>query len=147
MAAPEPSRAGRQGLEPCDTWQHRSPPKQGGGIRSRVTCGSTEALSSREAGSRAMGHVAVLEPASAGRQGPESYGTWQCTDACPSPCLGLNLVWGGYPIYRVPTAAEERYKRQEDLIQNLVQSHQHILSILHVRVSICSICPIQFDKE
>jgi hypothetical protein len=32
------------------------------------------------------------------------------------------------------SAEEERYKHQKDLIQNLMQSKQHILSILHVRL-------------
>jgi hypothetical protein len=31
-AAPEPSRAGRQGSEPRGTWQCRSPPEQGGRV-------------------------------------------------------------------------------------------------------------------
>jgi hypothetical protein len=59
LAALEPSRAGRRSPKPCDTWQHRSPPAQGGGIWSRVTRGSIRALPSREAGSGAAGHVAV----------------------------------------------------------------------------------------
>jgi hypothetical protein len=57
MTAPEPSRAGRRSLEPCDMWQHQSPPEQGGRVQSR-------------------GHVATPEPTLAGRQGPESQGTW-----------------------------------------------------------------------
>jgi hypothetical protein len=41
VAASEPSRAGRQGPKPWDTWQRRSPLKQGGGVRSYRACGST----------------------------------------------------------------------------------------------------------
>jgi hypothetical protein len=59
VAAPEPSRAGRRSPKLCDTWQHQSPPEQGGGVWSRVTRGSIGALLSREAGSGAAGHVAV----------------------------------------------------------------------------------------
>jgi hypothetical protein len=62
VAAPEPSRVGRQGPEPCDTWQHRSPPEQGGRVPSRGTRDSVGALPSREAGSGAVGHVAASEP-------------------------------------------------------------------------------------
>jgi hypothetical protein len=35
VAPPEPSIAGRWGPELWDTWQHQSPPWQGGGVRSR----------------------------------------------------------------------------------------------------------------
>jgi hypothetical protein len=37
MAAPEFNSARRQGPRPCDTWQHRSSPQQGGKVRDRVT--------------------------------------------------------------------------------------------------------------
>jgi hypothetical protein len=73
----EPFQAGRQGSEPWGTWQHRSPLEQGGGVRSYVTHGSIGALLSWEAGSGAMGHMAAPEPASIGRQGPESCDMWQ----------------------------------------------------------------------
>jgi hypothetical protein len=33
------------------------------------------------------------------------------------------------------SASEERYRRQDEIMQNLMQSQQHILVILHVRVS------------
>jgi hypothetical protein len=59
MAAPEPSRAGRQDPEPRDTWQSWSPPKQRHKIQSRGTCGSAGALPSREIGSDIVGHVVV----------------------------------------------------------------------------------------
>jgi hypothetical protein len=57
VAAPEPSR-------------------QRGRVWSLGTRGSTGALPSREAGSRAIGLVAALEPTLAGRQGPVLQGTW-----------------------------------------------------------------------
>jgi hypothetical protein len=72
VAAPEPSRVGRQDAEPWDTWQRRSPPEKGGRIRSHGTRGSARALLSREAGSDAIEHVAVR-----------------------LPCLGLKPVCGG----------------------------------------------------
>jgi hypothetical protein len=88
-----------------------------------VTRAIIEALSSREAGSGAVqhvappepsrvrrrgpelwGHVTALEAASAGRQGMEPHGTWQCVDVRTSPCLGLKLVCG-VPGLQVPTVA------------------------------------------
>jgi hypothetical protein len=39
------------------------------------------------------------------------------------------------------SAVEERYKHQDVLIQNFIQSQQHIY------VSICFICPLQFDNK
>jgi hypothetical protein len=33
------------------------------------------------------------------------------------------------------SAAEERDRRRDEMMQNLMHSHQHILEILHVRVS------------
>jgi hypothetical protein len=61
VVAPEPSRAGRQDPEPWDAWWHGSPPEQGGGIRSRGTCGDTGALLSGEVGFGNMGRVAAPE--------------------------------------------------------------------------------------
>jgi hypothetical protein len=81
MELSEPSQARRQGLKPQDTWQRRSPPKQGGRVQSRGTRDSVEALPSREAGSEAAGHMAVRL----------------------TPCLGLEACMRGYPVYRVPT--------------------------------------------
>jgi hypothetical protein len=62
---PSPPR-GRQGLEPWGTWQHRSPPEQGGEVRSLVTHGTTGALPSREARSGALRHVVAPEPSQVG---------------------------------------------------------------------------------
>jgi hypothetical protein len=73
----EPSRTGRRGPEPWDTWQRRSPPEQGGRVWSCGTRGNAGALPSRDAGSRAAGHVAMPDPSRAGRRGPELRGTWQ----------------------------------------------------------------------
>jgi hypothetical protein len=62
LAASKPSRVGRWGPEPQGTWQCRSPPEQGGGVRSRGARGSTEAFPNKEVGSGAVGHMAVSEP-------------------------------------------------------------------------------------
>jgi hypothetical protein len=77
MAAPEPSRAGRQGLEPWATWQQWSHPEQGGGIWCHGTHGSAGALPSWKAGSGVVGHMAAPEPSRAGRQDLEPWDTWQ----------------------------------------------------------------------
>jgi hypothetical protein len=37
------------------------------------------------------------------------------------------------------SATEERHKRQEDLIQNLMQGQQHILMILHVSLNMLNL--------
>jgi hypothetical protein len=74
---PEPSRSGRQAPELRNMWQHRSPPKQGRGVRSRGACGNAGALPIREAGSGATGHVATPEPSQAGTRDTEPRGTWQ----------------------------------------------------------------------
>jgi hypothetical protein len=66
----EPSRAGMQGPVPWDTWQRWSPLEKGGKIQSHGIRGSTGTLSSREAGSGAVGHMAVSEPSQAGKQDP-----------------------------------------------------------------------------
>jgi hypothetical protein len=50
--------------------------KQGGGVRSHGTCGSTEALPSREAGSGAVGRAVAPEPSHVGRRGPELRDMW-----------------------------------------------------------------------
>jgi hypothetical protein len=57
--------------EPRDALQRRSPPKQGGGLQSLGTRGSTEALPNGEVGSGATGHVTALEPSLSGRRDPE----------------------------------------------------------------------------
>jgi hypothetical protein len=63
--------------EPRDTWQHRSPPEQGGGVQCYGTRGSAGNLPSREVESKAAGHVAALKPSRAGRRGPVPWDTWQ----------------------------------------------------------------------
>jgi hypothetical protein len=81
VVALEPSLAGRRDPEPWGTWQPQSPPRLGGRVRCCRTRGSAGAhlsrevrsgaighltargaLPSREAGSRAMGHVAHQSP-------------------------------------------------------------------------------------
>jgi hypothetical protein len=44
---------------------------------------------------RGSGHVAALEPTSAGRCGLKLQLVWQCVDARHAPCLDLELVCGG----------------------------------------------------
>jgi hypothetical protein len=40
------------------------------------------------------------------------------------------------PLSRtVDNVAEERDRHRDDMMQNLMHSHQHILEILHIRVS------------
>jgi hypothetical protein len=63
--------------EPEDTWLRHSPPSQEDRINSCGTRGSVRALLSGEAGSKAAGHVATLEPSLLVRQGPESWDVWQ----------------------------------------------------------------------
>jgi hypothetical protein len=58
--------------ETRDMWQRRSLPQLGGDVWSHRTCSNTGAQLSREVRSGAIGHVAALEPNSAGRRGPES---------------------------------------------------------------------------
>jgi hypothetical protein len=58
VAAPEPTSAGRRGLELRNMWQRRSSP-----------------LGEAEPG--AMRHVAAPGPTSTGRRGPELRNTWQ----------------------------------------------------------------------
>jgi hypothetical protein len=67
------------------TWWRRSPPEEGGGVQRHGTRGSVGALTSREAGSEAAGHVVVHL----------------------APYLGLKPVCGGYPVYKVPTVVPE----------------------------------------
>jgi hypothetical protein len=85
------------------------PTPQGGGIRSHETCGAPEpsqrlrglwthggarALPTREAGSRAAGHVATSEPTSAGRQDPVLWDKWRRVVARPALCLVSKLYMG-----------------------------------------------------
>jgi hypothetical protein len=53
------------------------PSRHGGRVRSRWSRGGSGALPSREAGSRAMVHVAAPEPSLAGRWGSKPLDTWQ----------------------------------------------------------------------
>jgi hypothetical protein len=99
MQSPEPTSVGRRDLEPRDTWQYRSPPQQGGEVRSRGTHGSAEAHIGREARSRAVGHMAAPEPILTGRRGLKLMDTWQLVDVHIAPCFDLKLVWG-YHRYR-----------------------------------------------
>jgi hypothetical protein len=64
VAAPEPTSAERRGLEPEDTWQHRSPPQLGGEVQCCWTRGSAGAHLNWEVSSGAVGHVAAPEPTS-----------------------------------------------------------------------------------
>jgi hypothetical protein len=71
VAAPEPTSVGRRGPEVRNMWQRWSSTQQGGEARGHVTRGSTGAHLSKEVRSGAAGHVAALEPTSAGRCGPK----------------------------------------------------------------------------
>jgi hypothetical protein len=57
--------------------------------------GSTGAHLSKEVRSGVTGHVVALKPTSTGRRGPKLQLTWQRVDACPAPCLDLELVSRG----------------------------------------------------
>jgi hypothetical protein len=57
--------------------------------------GSTGAHLSKGVRSGATGHVAAPKPTSAGRCGPKLQLVYQRVDACPAPCLDLELVCGG----------------------------------------------------
>jgi hypothetical protein len=70
-------------------WQCWSSPEQEGGIRSRGACGRTRALPSKEAGSKAVGHVAAPEPSLAGGQDLKLVGHVTVRYA---HCLGLKHV-------------------------------------------------------
>jgi hypothetical protein len=96
VAASEPSQAGRQDPEPRDPWQCRSTPEQGGRIQSRGIRDNIRALPSREAGSGAVGHVAVC-----------------------LPCLGLKPVCGG------TWSARYRYLHSSNLQRKRLQEMSH----------------------
>jgi hypothetical protein len=66
VTAPEPSLARRRDPGLQDTWQFRSPPRQGSKVRGRGTRGSAEARLGREATFGATGHVVAQKPTSAG---------------------------------------------------------------------------------
>jgi hypothetical protein len=65
---------GRRGLELRYMWQRRCPSEHEGGVQSRVTHDSVEALSSRKAGSEAIEYVTVLKASLAGGQDSKLYG-------------------------------------------------------------------------
>jgi hypothetical protein len=65
---------GPQGAIGCATSQE--PSHQGGRTQSHRTCSGIEALLSREAEPRAIGHMAVSEPSLAVKRGPEPLDTW-----------------------------------------------------------------------
>jgi hypothetical protein len=50
------------GPRPQDTWQRQTAPRQRRGVQSPGTRGSVGPLLGRGVGSRALGHVAALEP-------------------------------------------------------------------------------------
>jgi hypothetical protein len=56
---------------------------------------STRAHLCKEVRIRAAGHVVAPEPTSTGRCGPKLQLVWQRVDACPAPCLDLELVCEG----------------------------------------------------
>jgi hypothetical protein len=94
MATPEPTSAGRQGLELRNMWQRQSSTQQGGKARRHGSHGSTGAHLSKEVTFGTAGHLAALKPTYAGRCGPKLQLAWQRMDACPAPCLDLELVCG-----------------------------------------------------
>jgi hypothetical protein len=95
VAAPELTSARRRGTRARDTWRRRSPPQQGGEVRSHGTRGGAGAHLSKVARSRAAGHMAVPETTSAGSCDPKLQHMWQCVDARSTPCLDLELVCKG----------------------------------------------------
>jgi hypothetical protein len=62
---------------PQGPWRPRNPPTQGGGVQSRGMCDGPGALLRMEAGSGAVGRVAVPEPYRARRRDPEPQDAWQ----------------------------------------------------------------------
>jgi hypothetical protein len=92
VAAPKPTSAGRRSPELRNTWQRWSSTQQGGESRGHGPCGSTGAHLNKEVMSGAAGHVVAPEPTSAGRCGLKLQLAWQRIDACPAPCLDLELV-------------------------------------------------------
>jgi hypothetical protein len=72
MAAPElSSRGGEAGA----TWQHRSPPRQGGEVRELRNTWQRWSSPLGKAKLGVMGHVAASEPTSVGRRGSELRNT------------------------------------------------------------------------
>jgi hypothetical protein len=88
VVAPELTSARRRRPGPWDMWQHWSSSRQGGEVRGRRTCGSSEAHLYREVWSKATACVAA-------------HG---CT---PCSLSSLRACMRGYPVFRVPTEAPE----------------------------------------
>jgi hypothetical protein len=102
------------GREPHDTWRRQSRLVRGGSVQSRGARDNAGALPCREAGSRAIGHmaapkptsvkeagsgairhVAVPKPTSTGRRGSEPRDAWQLVVAHSVVCLDFMPVHGG----------------------------------------------------
>jgi hypothetical protein len=84
MAAPEPTSAGRRGLELRYTWRRWSSTQQGDEARGHGACGSTRAHLSKEVRTGAAGHMAALVPTSAGEVWSEVT-TYVVAHGC-TPC-------------------------------------------------------------
>jgi hypothetical protein len=76
VVAPEPTSAGKRGLELRNMWQCWSSTQQGGEALGHMTHGSTGAYLSKEMMSGATGHVVALEPTSAGMYGLKLQLVW-----------------------------------------------------------------------
>jgi hypothetical protein len=94
-ATSEPSLAKRQSPESLDTWRRRSFSYQGGGIQSHWTRGDAEAITIKEAGSGATGHVATPEPSLAKRKDPTLLCSWRRLGTRFTLCFDLKLVCMG----------------------------------------------------
>jgi hypothetical protein len=84
---------------------------RGGRAQSHVTHGSAGAHLGREVRSGATGHMAALEPTSAGRCGLKLQLTWQRVDARPAPCLDLELVYGVPGLQGADTVSARKQKQ------------------------------------
>jgi hypothetical protein len=84
---------------------------RGGRAQSHVTRGSAGTHLDREVRSRAAGHMAALEPTSAGRCGPKLQLARQRVDACPAPCLDLELVYGVPGLQGADTVSAKKQKQ------------------------------------
>jgi hypothetical protein len=71
----EPTSAGRWGPEPLNTWQCRSPLRQGDRVQRHRTCGSARAYLDWEEGSGAVGHETVFRCTHCSLSYLEAY-TW-----------------------------------------------------------------------
>jgi hypothetical protein len=73
VAAPNLTSARRRGPEPRDTWQRRSPPRQGREVQSRGTRDHVGTHLSRKVRSEAAGHMVATELTSTERRGPKLH--------------------------------------------------------------------------